>query len=223
MPYRLQDNVSYCRVDDHLVFLDLDRDLYFRLPERMEAAFLACMSGDTQQAQDVEELVRRGVVTSDTRARLQPASPDSEPATRSGMEQEPDTPRLALSVVLEVFWIVCSTQLRLKKRRLVHVIDSLVDFRRCSAEGAVSTTDEARLLRAASLFRRARLYVPIETRCLLDSLSLLRFLAHRHMSAKLVLGVADDPFSAHCWVQAGGWVLNDTIGNAIAYTPIREI
>lgn len=223
MTYRLRDNVSYCRVHDHLVFLDLHRDLYFRLPRHMEAVFLACLRGDTQQAADADELVRLGLVTSDSRAASRMTNPDRDPAVRSGVEEEPAIPRLDLPVAVEVLWIVSATQLQLKTRRLAHVIGSLVDHRQRSATGVVPATDGASLLQAASLFRRARLYVPIETRCLLDSLSLLRFLSRRHMYAKLVLGVSDDPFSAHCWVQAGGWVLNDTMGNAMAYTPIREI
>lgn len=223
MPYRLRDNVCYCRVDDHLVFLDLDRDCYFRLSRRLETVLLACLHGDAPPETDVNELVRRGLMTCDARAGSQLPNPDCEPPLRSSMEQKSDMPRLGLQVVLEVVSIVCSMQLQLKTRRLVRVIDALIDYRRCSTAGTVSTSDEASLLRAASLFRRARLYAPIETCCLLDSLSMLRFLARRHLSAKLVLGVTDDPFSAHCWVQAGAWVLNDTIGNAIAYTPIREI
>ncbi|MGP1680629.1 MAG: lasso peptide biosynthesis B2 protein, partial [Burkholderiales bacterium] len=83
--------------------------------------------------------------------------------------------------------------------------------------------DEQRLLQTVSLFLRARLYAPIETRCLLDSISLTRFLARRHLHSRIVLGVTNDPFSAHCWCQAGDIVLNDTVGNATAHTIIKVI
>ena len=43
------------------------------------------------------------------------------------------------------------------------------------------------------------------------------------MHANLVFGVTGDPFSAHCWVQVDELVLNDTLGNANAYTPIRTV
>lgn len=223
MPYRLRDNVSSCQVNDHLVFLDLGEDRYFRLSTRMETALLACLHGDAHPETHVDELVRRGILTCDDRPGRQLSNPDIGPPLRSSMEQRSDMPRLGLPVVMEVVSIVCSMQLQLKTRRLVHVINALNAYRRRFSTGAVSTRGETSLLRAASLFRRARLYVPIETCCLLDSLSMLRFLARRRMSATLVLGVTDDPFSAHCWVQAGVWVLNDTIGNATAYTPIRTI
>ena len=59
--------------------------------------------------------------------------------------------------------------------------------------------------------------------CLLDSIALVRFLARRGLYAQLVFGVTDDPFSAHCWVQAGDLVLNDTVGDVSAHTPIRVI
>ncbi|MNN96111.1 hypothetical protein D3C81_2150420 [compost metagenome] len=50
-----------------------------------------------------------------------------------------------------------------------------------------------------------------------------KFLARRGLHADVVFGVIGDPFSAHCWLQAGTLVLNDSIGNIDTYTPIRAI
>jgi hypothetical protein len=58
---------------------------------------------------------------------------------------------------------------------------------------------------------------------LLDSLAMVMFLAKRGLHASIVIGVTSAPFSAHCWVQTGDLVLNDTVGNARAFTPIRVI
>jgi hypothetical protein len=82
---------------------------------------------------------------------------------------------------------------------------------------------EQLLLEASGEFRFARAYTPVETRCLLDSLAMVKFLARRKLHASIVFGVTSDPFSAHCWVQAGDLVLNDTVGHANAHTPIRVI
>lgn len=223
MPYRLRDNVTYCRVDGHLVFLDLEQDRYFRLSDRMESVLLACLHGDTQPGPDISDLVQRNVLTQNSGGENRTQFRVSQPPLRSAIEQKIDAPQIDVPVMLEVLAIVYSMQLQLKTRRLMHLIDALVGYRRRKVANNSSGQDEATLLQAASLFRRARLYVPIETCCLLDSLSMLRFLARRRLSSSLVFGVTQDPFAAHCWVQAGGWVLNDTIGNAIAHTPIRKV
>jgi hypothetical protein len=65
--------------------------------------------------------------------------------------------------------------------------------------------------------------VPIEPVCLLDSLSLLRFLSRRGLSTNIVFGVTPEPFAAHCWVQAGDMVLNEALFDTHAYTPIRMV
>jgi hypothetical protein len=52
---------------------------------------------------------------------------------------------------------------------------------------------------------------------------MVKFLAKRRLYSNLVMGVACDPFSAHAWVQYGALVLNDSVGNAQAYVPIRVI
>lgn len=126
-------------------------------------------------------------------------------------------------MLLEIFAIVCSTQWRLKTRPLKHLIDTLVDYQRRMKATVLSTRNEATVLEAVSIFRQARPYVPIETCCLLDSVSLVQYLARRRVHARMVIGVTCDPFAAHCWVQTRDWVLNDTVGNVIAHTPIMEV
>jgi hypothetical protein len=49
------------------------------------------------------------------------------------------------------------------------------------------------------------------------------FLARRGLYANLVFAVTTDPFAAHCWAQVDDLVLNDSVGNAQSYTPIRIV
>lgn len=78
--------------------------------------------------------------------------------------------------------------------------------------------DEAVAL--ARRFTEAQLLLPRLARCLPRSLALLDFLARRGCPAQLVFGVRTHPFEAHCWVQAGNIVLNDTLSRVRWYTPI---
>jgi hypothetical protein len=38
-----------------------------------------------------------------------------------------------------------------------------------------------------------------------------------------VFGVQSRPFAAHCWLQLGGVVLNDTVDHVKRYTPIMVV
>jgi hypothetical protein len=135
-------------------------------------------------------------------------------------------PRIDMVVVSEVMAIVWSTHRQLKTRTLKTNLEKASAYRdrKTDAHGdTMPAPAENKLLQANGQFARARRYVPIEPVCLLDSLSLLRFLSRRGLPANIVFGVAPEPFAAHCWVQAGDMVLNETLSDANAHTPIRWV
>ena len=59
--------------------------------------------------------------------------------------------------------------------------------------------------------------------CLFESLVLLEFLACYGIFPRWIFGVRARPFAAHCWVQQGDVVLNDTLGHLARYTPIMMV
>jgi hypothetical protein len=59
--------------------------------------------------------------------------------------------------------------------------------------------------------------------CLFDSLALLNFLLMHRISASWVFGVQAEPFAAHCWLQVGSTVLNDTVDNTSMYKPVMVV
>ena len=77
-------------------------------------------------------------------------------------------------------------------------------------------------MRLASIFNVWRAYYVRPSLCLFDSLCLLEFLACYALFPKWVFGVNAEPFQAHCWVQEGTAVLNDTVERVSAYTPIMS-
>lgn len=226
MHYRLRDGVSYCRIDGSLIFLDLDADRYFCLSRPLEAAFLAALHDGVQTGTEVSDLVQRRILV--PRTGMAPQEPEQAipMPSLSALEHGPITSTASVSTVLEVASTVVSTRIQLRVRPLRDLIAGLTGYRRRWAAKTHSQPPCARAtlqLEHAGMFRQARRYVPIETSCLLDSIAMLRFLARRRISADLVFGVTHHPFAAHCWVQAGDWVLNDTVGNVFAHTPIRRI
>jgi hypothetical protein len=69
-------------------------------------------------------------------------------------------------------------------------------------------------------FLSLRPLYPREYLCLFDSLCLVHFLAQFGHFPQWIFGVKLEPFGAHCWVQSGDVVLNDTVEVIGQYTPI---
>jgi hypothetical protein len=82
--------------------------------------------------------------------------------------------------------------------------------------------EQARTL--VGIFIRLRpVFYSTRRACLFNSLTLIEFLAAYGVFPTLVIGVQSGPFGAHCWVQDGSTVFDDTpeyVGN---YTPILWI
>lgn len=223
MTWHLNEDISYCWLDGRLFFLDIHRDFYFQLPDALERNFLDYLEAPDNA--DINRLIRCNLLSQSTTKTRGSTASDIEPPSQSVPETPGINGRAPASVVWDVFIIVAKMRRQLRKRSLKFILQALSEYRR--ARICVADIDETevqrRVTEAAIAFNRTRPYVPIETRCLIDSLSMVRFLAKRGLHSNLVMGVACDPFSAHAWVQHGALVLNDSVGNAQAYAPILVI
>lgn len=227
MRYVLNGDVSYCHVDDYLIFLNIRSDRYFRLHRPLENALLHYLESDSSSDLNISKLVEKNILVEPTTHSGQRLRAAIVLPTQSVFEQPRSKCALQPSCILGVFAAVLSTHLQLKTRSLNDTIDSLNAYRQgllpASGRSDPDTDREWHLSDASKAFTSARLNVPIETTCLLDSLAMVKFLAKRGLNAQIVFGVTGVPFSAHCWVQAGCLALNDTIGNIAAHTPIRVV
>mgnify|MGYP002652845765 CR=1 FL=1 len=225
MPLTLHDDLSCCRVDNRLIFLDLESDRYFRLPPDLEHAFDHHMQGELVKQLDRERLRHLGIPAIPTSIRHS-LSGEVIPPLRSALEHQDPASTLRSSTILDTSIAVLNIKSRLAAGHLSTTIRYVAARRSAQAMAVIEMPSKARirqLLQATCEFRCARLYVPIRPSCLLDSLAMVMFLAKRGLHASIVIGVTSAPFSAHCWVQTGDLVLNDTVGNARAFTPIRVI
>lgn len=228
MHYQLREDLSYCDVDGHMIFLDTAQDRYFRLTGRLEEAMRRFRTHEDVASTLLEDLATTGILVQAQDSKAWTTTENIQRASRSAIEQPAAIMhnRLSLTVVFEVMAIIWSTRRQLKTCSLKANLDEASAYRdRKTGPHEVSTPPdlEDSLLHANWQFVRARRYVPIEPICLLDSLSLLRFLSRRGLSANIVFGVTPEPFAAHCWVQAGDIVLNETLSDANAHTPIRKV
>ena len=220
---RLRDDLPFCRLDGGTIFLDLRNDTYFKLSKPMDRAFASYLENGECNAIEMNRLLQQGVLVdapetpSFGRTCIGPAP------SRSIIEQHLLANAFPIRSALDVLWITTSIRLQLRTRPLHRILGSLDAYRRLKAPSNVRMSGisaEPSLQEDARAFLHARLYIPIETRCLLDSLAMAWFLAKRGHHASVVFGVTSDPFSAHCWVQSEDLLLNDTIGNVEMFTQI---
>ncbi|MDH5822709.1 lasso peptide biosynthesis B2 protein [Luteimonas sp. RD2P54] len=223
---RLRSSLSYCLIDGHAIFLDVDGDRYFRLPAPLETTFLTHMTTGECATSALRGLLECGLLENAPSSSLRRTQTFAEPPMRSALEMASVAGFFSVGALLEVGTIVASTYWRLRTRPLRDVLDHLVARHvedSALKDAAHGEATERRLLATAAVFNRIRPFVPVETVCLLDSIALLSFLAHRGLHASIVMGVTCDPFEAHCWVQARDLLLNETVGDACMYTPIKVI
>jgi hypothetical protein len=221
MPYKLGDEISFCWAGDRAVFLDARRDRYFCLGRATEAIFRKLCADEAPRPSDVSSLAALKVIdTSEGQGAPLKAVNHIKPA-RSGLEEPSRTQPLDAFLALEATFAIVSTRRRLRQRPLLDIIRrrraSKLRFRANDA----SATDA--MLEWAQAFSVARRMVPIPSICLLDSLALLDLLTRRGLAADLVFGVKLNPFAAHCWVQAGDVVLNDTLESVQRHTEILVV
>jgi len=218
-------DISFCELDDRLFFLDIQNDRYFQLPRALECSFLSHMEAPDGASVNVGWLTRHNLFSQTTTVPYDGPATGITLPSKSALETPCLDGRPPLDVVRDVFLVVAMMRWQLKVRRLKLILQALCDYRdsRTSPLFGDPAGLQQRMSEAAANFNRVRPYVPVEMCCLIDSLSMVRFLAQRGLHAHLVMGVACDPFSAHAWVQHGPLVLNETVGTAQAYVPIRII
>jgi len=222
--YTVRDDLSFCRVGEQFVFLDINNDRYFCLPQLLERALASHLEGDETSDMDISGLIEQNILVDQLRSTIVDRR-SIKPALRSVMEAPPARQKIRAFELMEVLAIVLHTKLELKLFALKHVLHGLGADRHTQPAQATPPRAllERRLSGAAALYRGARLYVPVDMCCLLDSIAMAKFLRRRQLHVHVVFGVALDPFSAHCWVQADDLVLNDSVGNVNSHTPIRVV
>jgi hypothetical protein len=210
MRYGLAPDTHMAVVDGDVVLLDARADRYACVAACDSAAIRTGYPARRwEDSSLVRELAESGYLepASDTPviARQLPPAPEQDLHMLHG-----DLPLPAPSDLVHAALSALSTAWRLRTQRPMHWLRS----------GADNEVRKDACVAEARRFAEAHLYLPRLTRCLPHSLALLDFLKRRGCPAQLIFGVRTHPFEAHCWVQAGAVVLNDTLSHARWYAPI---
>ncbi|HEY4212037.1 MAG TPA: lasso peptide biosynthesis B2 protein [Steroidobacteraceae bacterium] len=239
--YSLADHVFVCVNDAHVVLLDLKQDRYWALEADQTAPLAGLVPGwpvatprvpeavavseaQAEESAEAEEvaaaLAGQGILAPDA------AGKDATPVnvTRPGREllsaheYEPAPIRFGTVIKFVAASLVAKVSLRLAP--FERVVRRFGERKRV---GIASTQplDVERTRRLVETFFRLRVFAfSSRDECLFDSLALLGFLARHDVYADWVFGVQARPFAAHCWVQQGEIVFNDTVEHVSGFTPI---
>lgn len=214
-PWALAPNVYAAAVDDDVVVLDVVADKYFCLGG--VAATLGLGAGRLLRLADPElatDLAASGLIA--------PAAPGDDAGRRaaarplqSAVRWSYPPPELGDTVpALQALWDVFALYRGQPLTRLVEHV---------ARRGAPSRDPCPALLAIVDRFHAWAPFAPTSAKCLLRSFMLRRLLDRSGLAADWVFGVETWPFSAHCWLQAGATVLDDTVERVSRYTPIMVI
>jgi hypothetical protein len=236
--YYLRRQAFACFSNGHYVMLDLLADMYLRIEKGPFEAVARCIhlspplarsahnSGNHELTVEsrvlLSELLARRLLTEDPGQANDGASESMAipVQTLAGSEEDMSlVPCLRHIVSFTAASRAAATWLKGPIAQTVSRVTERKSRRACRAPQF--NVDRARSL--ISIFCRLRPFYNRQYLCLFDSLALLNFLAKYDIFPTWVFGVQSEPFSAHCWVQHGEFLLNDSVDRVGIYTPLLAV
>lgn len=172
----------------------------------------------------LEPLLAQGLLVRDVRLGRPATLAKPHEPFRTLLEFDFDgTPRTNLRAMIDLTLAWSAARLSLKFLPMRTVVER-VSTRRAgrTVAGLSSDWEHAHALVMTFVHLRPWFYT-VRRACLLDSLTLLNFLALRGMYPEWVFGVRTAPFHAHCWVQQEGTLYNDVPDRVRQYSPILRV
>lgn len=217
--FALAPGVHAVAIDGDVVLLNVTADAYFCLPD--VGRDLVLDPGRGVLAIDAPELASELTAAGLVRpappdrpgavSRLPTPPTDSALPRTCGVPRWRDLPEAALC--LFDLWV------HYRGRAFVDIVQLMAVGSGASPDAAPS----AALLEVVRGFHRWVPYAPVSGKCLLRSFMLLRLLRRRGHNARWVFGVSTWPFQAHCWLQCGDIVLDDTFERLDPFHPLMVV
>jgi Transglutaminase-like superfamily len=198
-------DLAWCDINGTLVFLDIANDRYFSLTEAEN------------------NIMRDQFVPSDGTRWHQPCW-IPKPLALAPVEMASDafdSQPFNLARVARAMWVQRRVEQRLAIRGFRAIISHFRDAADTRACTHAMSCDAARKTIAA--FEHSRLIRTAADRCLPRSIALAMCLLANGVRSHVVIGVKLGPFAAHCWVQADGEALNESVAEVQRYQPILAI
>ncbi|MBS0422004.1 MAG: lasso peptide biosynthesis B2 protein [Proteobacteria bacterium] len=234
----LQSHIYLCRAQRHWVILDVNRDKYLCVDRTQFESLGPWIDGwegtparrpaPTTSPSPAAVLLAKSLVNlkmlseQPQGAKEARATTYAHPTRSVDLDESVSTAR-SRCIYGTSFFLGCMIASRqLREQRFESIVAS-VQARKRAARDSDRPFDLERAQILLAVFSSLRLFYPRPYLCLFDSLALVHFLARFDLYPDWVFGVRADPFEAHCWVQAGGVALNETVERVSALTPIMAI
>ncbi len=243
--YFLARHVYPCVTDDHVVLLDLHRDKYVGVG-REQMAFLGARvkgwplleaaqgdalpasrtvrSSNTGADAVLAKMLATGMLTTDP-ALGKEARPVEMPQVDAALvaDELETQPEVTVTHVVRFFRAWAAVALEMKLRPIEAVLTRM-SARKARRQAKTFPLDLAAARSAVGAFIRLRpLVFGAQDACLFDSITLVRYLSYYGIFPACVIGVQTGPFAAHCWVQDGAVLFNDSPEWVRRYTPILVV
>jgi Transglutaminase-like superfamily len=239
--YFLSPHVHVCVAGKQVVLLDLERDKYLALahphplarwvkgwPVPLSDSESAASEAGGRPAPDPQngllaKMISQGLLVTDPAIGKEAAPVLAEQPKVALVEYDLNfRPRTTLAHFWHFFTACTAAKWCLKHRPIKEVVEAARLRKRRAPSTPGVDIGEVRPLVAAFDHLRP-LFFTAKNACLLDSLTLVNFLAGHGVFPEWVFGVKTDPFYAHCWVQQGEHVFNDTPDYIRGFSPILVV
>jgi hypothetical protein len=240
--YHLANGATACAIGNTIVLLDVGQDEYFGLSvehaqtlRRLSALLqipvpVVDESGTDEAAAEsefhaaIQELIGRRLLDKDARRsyRIKPTPGSITRPTEALVDGYAHSqPRLKSLDFLNL----CAASAKVGiLQRIGGFARALQHAHHRNARLLSRELDPSRAREKMLLYQRSRaLLFTANQACLFDSLVAHEYLAHYGIGVHIVLGVAVAPFKAHCWLQRGSVVVNDSAAYVSEFTPILVV
>jgi hypothetical protein len=169
-------------------------------------------------------MISQGLLVADPIKGKEAAPVVTQQPSAALVEYELDVhPRTNMAQLWSLFRAHAAARWALRHRPIKAVVEEAQQRKNRAQLSSLATDISAiRPLVTAFLYLRPWFYTA-RNACLLDSLTLVNFLASYGVFPEWVFGVKTDPFYAHCWVQQGECVFNDTHDYVRGFSPILVV
>ena len=250
--YSLARHVFVCLQGEHVVFLDVRKDRYFALEAARTAGLGELITGwpvpspddavyarhtadggvpgisgaaDLGALSSVVALLTEKEILTPSAAAGKSATPVSSGPPRFDLVADALDGRVEVGVTGFLRFVLAAIRaaLILKIRSFESAVER-VRSRVAAAQGRHEPFDSERVHHLVGVFSLLRpFFFTSKDACLFDALALSEFLAGYRIYPNWVFAVQARPFAAHCWLQLGDVVLNDTVDHVKRYTPIMVV
>ena len=233
--YYLSADLYVCLSDARVVLLDLRRDKYLALDQDASSLLqpvvsaLGSQEGICEAAPEPDvravlaDLRASGILCTDPPPRARHET--SHPLIRPQRAIHPLPPyRECVTTRQTARYIMCVVRAKsaLRLRSIYRIV--LAERRKASARPLASRMlDATRVTELCSVYSRLRVIATGPRQCLFDSFALKLFLAKYRVFPDWIFGVRLNPFAAHCWLQHGDTLVNDSLDAVRRFTPIMAV